>query len=118
MKIKLQDRSFGDSKAWRESYPFAVNPRGLLVHRVRSINTHYRCGVKSHHSATYMCGNSFCFDLGSENNVLLASPPKDRLLCHACEAIVAKRGLVGSDKLAGRHVHRGTLYVRQMCCQH
>lgn len=117
MKIKLQDRSFGDSKAWRESFPFAVNPRGVLVHRLRSINTHYRGGEKSHHSATYLCGNCFCFKIGQEREVLVATPPKGRLLCLFCDYRARRLKMPDSDKLAGRHVHRGVVKAHQVCCQ-
>ncbi len=106
--------------AWLKAPPFAVNKRGVLVHRVRHVTTHMRYGsggwAESHHSMHYLCGNGCCFELGSEDETLVSDPPKDRLLCEACERVAARQKLPTGDKLAGRHVHRGILKPHQTCC--
>lgn len=128
MKIKLREpkkeRGLHNERsrriAWKRAFPFAVNPRGILIHRVRDITTYCWDGVKSHHHVTYWCGNGCCFDLSGPRGpeeVLQASPPKDRLLCVYCEmrATIAKEK--SADKLAGRHVHIGKLKAERVCCQ-
>lgn len=117
IKLKPRRRTVKGSKPWRESYPFAVNPRGILTHRVRHVTTHFRGGEKSHHSLTYLCGNCCCFSLGDETEVLVSKPPKDRMLCAFCEAAAQRRKLPSGDKLAGRHVHIGVLKAVQVCCR-
>ena len=121
MKVKLKKCRHSESWSnntteWRESFPFAVNPRGLLTHRVRGVATHLRGGKKSHHSVTYLCGNCSFFSLEQEPDVLVEKPPKDRLLCSTCEFVAQKKKLPSGDKLAGRHVHVGVVRVHQACC--
>lgn len=99
---------------WEESEPYFVNPRGVLIHRVRSVRT-YRDGEKvTHYSMTCLCGEQFGFH-NLEN--LVAEPPEGRLLCARCESVAAEKGLPSSEELTGRHVHVGKLVAKQVCCQ-
>ena len=95
---------------WRMSAPFAVNPRGVLVHRVRSARTFFRDGAISHHCASYWCGNS------GYSVVFTDNPPADRLLCVFCEARAVASGEEPADALAGRHIHKGRVKARRTCC--
>ena len=120
MKIKLRKRrklTNYESIEWTHAYPFAVNPRGILVHRVRDVTTHLCGKEKKHHSVHYLCGNLTCFAVGSEREVIVENPPKDRLLCSVCEFRAKQQRLPGADKLAGRHVHIGVLRAHQLCCR-
>lgn len=103
MKVKLnrQKRTDSDIKPWRESFPFAVNRRGLLTHRVKNVSTIYCRGEKSHHHVGYLCGNGCCFELDEVKTVLVEKPPSDRLLCSFCEAVAQRKQLPSGDKLAG-----------------
>jgi hypothetical protein len=104
---------------WTRSPPFVLNPRGLLVHRVR-----YVVGIKSHSlnlshfHVGYECGNGCNVDLELIREVLHADPPRDRLLCDFCEFKARGDGQKPADEIAGRHVHRGRLRVFRTCCQH
>lgn len=108
--------------AWVQSPPFAVNPRGILVHRVRHVtmicwaDTGYR-GKSTHHHATYLCGNGTNFNGSQIDDILVSDPPDERLLCTFCEARAKQMKLPTGDTLAGRHVHRGRLIPEQTCCQ-
>lgn len=98
---------------WKKSLPFNVNPRGVLVHRVRlgqSITYH---GKRTHDCVDYWCGNG----AHSEGVSLTDSPPDDRLLCEACERIAVANGEPSSDELCGRHVHIGVLRAHRTCCR-
>lgn len=102
---------------WLQSPPFFLNPRGVLVHRVRHVQTYFRAGTETHHSVGYLCGNGCCFDLDSTDSRFYDDPPQDRLVCAFCEAAAARKGKPSADKLAGRHVHRGVLKAHRVCCK-
>lgn len=113
----LRDRvSAQDVHGWDEAPPFAVNPRGVLTHRVRHVTTFFRGEKDSHHHIDYLCANGCNVDADAIFDVLTTEPPDDRLLCSFCEVRVQYEGLDSSDKLAGRHVHRGVLVAKQVCC--
>lgn len=105
-----------DTSAWGESPAFAVNPRGILIHRVRHVTSYHRDGKDSHHHVHYLCGNGCNVEPDIIYDVLVADPPEDRLLCDFCEVRAAREELPNGDTLAGRHVHRGVLYPKQTCC--
>ena len=123
MKIKLFERPKRKNgiilgmRAWKSGFPFIVNPRGVLVHRAREIHTHQRDGKDSHHSTTYWCGNCTCFEIGSEKDVVVEYPPKERLLCSWCEAKAVAAGEPTAAQLVGRHVHVGVLRAVRICCR-
>lgn len=96
-----------------DSPPFYVNPRGILIHRVRAVCRHLRNGEVSHSSVTYWCGNQNCFH---DESQLVSEPPKNRLLCSYCEAKAEAAGEVKADTIVGRHVHRGVLRAFKTCC--
>lgn len=125
MKIKCQhsmrhnESYLANTILWKQSLPFYVNPRGILVHRVRSVVTHTNDGKKSHYSVTYWCGNVNCFPIGSDKELLVEYPPRDRLLCAWCEVKATTAGRQKSaDKMVGRHVHKGKCVAVRTCCQH
>lgn len=96
---------------WVMGLPFLVNPRGVLVHRVRSARTYRdRSGNRSHDVAGYWCGNS-------GRGQFTAEPPEDRLLCAYCEAKAIANGEKPADELVGRHVHIGTMRAHRQCCR-
>ncbi len=97
---------------WKLCLPFVVNPRGILIHRVKRARTHWS-GSKEpdHHSFDYWCGNG-C----SHRGELFAVPPEDKLLCVRCEAVAVAAGEKPADELAGRHVHIGELRAKRLCC--
>ncbi len=117
MKVKLKQQperplSKANTKRWKESPPFIVSPRAILVHRVRFASTHFYNGKKSHDSATLWCGNQF-----SHNDLeFMGQPPKGRLLCTRCEALAVKAGELSASMLAARHVHQGKLKAVRTCC--
>lgn len=121
MKIKLHRgrlnrcSDYGESRSihWTKALPFVVNPRGKLVHRVRS-GCSYRNDQKwSHDAVTFWCGNS-CF---VAFDALTDDPPRDRLLCAVCEARAIAAGEPTAEQLAGRHVCTGQLKVSRLCCR-
>lgn len=96
---------------WKMCLPFVVNPRGILVHRVRWATTHFWKGEVDHDSVMYWCGNSV-----SSVMEFVEVPPEDRLLCARCEAIAVAAGEKPADELAGRHVHVGETRAKRLCC--
>lgn len=109
-------RRNGDTLAWDESPAFAVNVRGILIHRVRYVTTYLRDGEDSHHHVHYLCGNGCNVDLDNIVATIVADPPRDRLLCEHCELRAKTFKLPTGDQLAKRHVHRGVLVPQQTCC--
>jgi len=104
-------------KIWKRAGSFAVNPRGILTHRVKHVVTYLDAnGENRHHHVDYWCGNGCCFDVGFEKEVLTDSPPIDRMLCHFCENNAQAKDQPNAGKLAGRHIHRGVLKAHQVCC--
>ena len=98
---------------WKSGPAFCVNPRGQLIHRVRSVRTHMRNGVISHIAVHYNCGNGTCGD----DSLLTNNPPSSRLLCHRCEAEAVSAGNKTASAIAGRHVHIGRMIPIRMCCK-
>lgn len=121
IKLKIKETVHTDVVHWTRSFPFIVNPRGILVHRARGIITFLRDGKETHHAVRYWCGNQTCFDVEagprSKKNVVVEVPPKDRLLCQFCEIKAVANGELSADKLAGRHVHIGVLRAHRVCCR-
>lgn len=105
----------GTCKIVKKIKPFAVNPRGILTHRAKCVDTFYRDGKPHHHHVDYWCGNGTCFSLG-DKDVLTDKPPKDRLLCRFCESNALAAQQKSSDKIVGRHMHIGVLRAIQICC--
>lgn len=101
---------------WRRAPPFAVNPRGRLIHRVRSVSTVVLEGRISHVHVYQLCNNGFNIKFQGVKDALANDPPKDRLLCVHCEAMAQRFRMPSADSLAGRHVHRGVLVPTQVCC--
>ncbi len=101
-----------DLIAWTKAPAFVVNPRGILIHRVRHVSTFVRNGCESHHHVDYLCGNGCNIDISHES-VFYDDPPQDKLLCSVCDI----RAEIKSDVLVGRHVHIGVLVAQQICCR-
>ena len=119
--IPLKQRKRGTGLGefdWTHAPPFFLNPRGILLHRVRDVRTHLADdGMERHHSVHYLCGNGVCFDLFDEDDKFHEKPPKDVLLCARCETMAVKLGEKPADQIAGRHVHRGELRAYRLCCR-
>lgn len=116
MKVSthFRDRSHcgrNEFRPWKKVVPFAVNLRGVLIHRVRSAGTFINLdGTLRHEVADYWCGNS------GLRVQFVADPPEDRLLCVFCEAKAIAAGELSADELAGRHVHIGRVRGVRTCC--
>lgn len=115
MQIELRQkprRRDRDTLHWKRSVPFVLNPRGILIHRVCRISTHYT-HRGCHVSYGYWCGNGttarFC--------ELFSDPPENRLLCVRCEAAAVAAGQPTADELAGRHVCIGKVKTQRLCCR-
>ena len=94
-----------------EALPFAVNPRGVLVHRVKSVGVyHSDNGSYSHHSVHYHC-NSFASGVS-----LAAEPDEKAIVCQVCENRCHYLGLPSAAELVGRHVHVGRKVAIANCC--
>lgn len=106
-------RRFGHIQ-WKKSPPFFVNPRGILIHRVRSLTTHLHRGGDSHEHVDYYCGSG-ANTRGAEG--FTSNPPKARLLCERCEEKAIEAGQQTADELTGRHVHVGRLRAFRTCCR-
>lgn len=102
---------------WDRSPPFAVNPRGHLIHRVRYVVSINWNGALNHYNAQYLCNNSCNIDPDLVREILVGDPPRGKLLCSYCEAMATAKKMPSGDALAGRHVHRGVLVPQQVCCQ-
>lgn len=114
LRIKPHPRSgYMPHKYWTRAFPFNANPRGILVHRVRSGLSFFVDGKHSHDAVDYWCGNM----TNGEGVSMVAVPPKDRLVCSVCEALAVAAGEPSSDKLVGRHVHIGRLKAVRECCR-
>ncbi len=102
-----------ESYLWAKTLPFNVNPRGVLIHRVRIGKTHFLHGSRSHDSCTYWCNNGTTS--GGMN--LTDNPPADRLLCVHCETRAVAAGEPTAAELAGRHVCIGEMKAHRLCCR-
>ena len=101
---------------WKRGKPFVFNPRGLLVHRVRSFLTFKDKFYGSWHVAKYYCGNSAA-NGRSKTMELYDVPPEHLLVCARCEAIALSQGQKSAAEIAGRHVHIGTVKAHRLCCR-
>ena len=101
------------TRLWENTLPFNVNPRGMLIHRVRIGATH-SASWGDHDSVTYWCNNSAV----GEGVDLTDDPPKNRLLCSHCEALAVAAGEPTAKQLTGRHIHIGVMKPVRMCCRH
>lgn len=110
--VDLSDRQSASESftvQWRKSLPFAVNPRGVLAHRVKSVHTHRRGNQWTHTTAMYWCGNM-------AHGVHFSPDTGGRILCARCEALAVTAGQVKADELVGRHVHIGGIRPFRTCC--
>ncbi len=118
VQYKLQKRENDEfpPAQWKFGLPFFLNPRGLLVHRVKSARTHrnQHSGRAKHESVGYWCGNQTCTH-GGEG--FTDDPSTDYLLCAVCEAKAVADGLPSADALLGRHAHIGHLRPVRDCCK-
>lgn len=117
LKPSKSCRKADDFVAWTRAPAFAVNPRGVLAHRVRHVTTILYGMAEHHHHVNYLCGNGCNVGLEAIDDALVSDPPTDRLLCEFCESKAARLELPSGDALAGRHVHRGVLVPKQTCCE-
>lgn len=104
---------------WRESAPFVLNPRGILVHRVLGVTTIIRHYWEEDTNVVvkYACWNGCSFDCEKSDVCLLHEVPGDRILCERCEQVALNNGLPSADELCGRHVHVGRVRAIRSCCK-
>lgn len=103
-----------DVLIWKRAPAFNANPRGILIHRVRSGETFlHDNGSWSHDGVSYWCGGSS----NGEGVNMTDTPPADRLLCARCEQISVENGELSAEKLTGRHVCIGVLKAFRLCCR-
>jgi len=95
---------------WKKSLPFVFNPRGVLIHRAKSVHSNGVFADDTNTSVIYWCGN-----LGRDPE-FYADPPADKLLCARCELLAVNAGEATADVLAGRHVHIGKAVPVRTCC--
>lgn len=115
---KADERNHNDNPVvkswiWKQTLPFNVNPRGILVHRVRCGRSHFWYGKRSHDSVNYWCCNS----VSGKGVNLTDAPPADRLLCAHCERLAVEAGEPTAEELAGHHVCIGVLKAFRLCCR-
>lgn len=112
-KRELDSEVRHGNRLWKKTLPFNVNPRGVLIHRVRlglSILYH---GEHSHDCVHYWCTNQS----NGEGVSLTDDPPEGRLLCEICERNAVAAGEPSADELCGRHVHVGVMKAHRTCCR-
>ncbi len=91
--------------------PFSVNPRGVLVHRVKFVCSHFDVfDQEMRHTTHQWCGNM------AHATELVSVPPDGRLLCARCEAAAVKAGEKPSAELVGKHVCLGAIRAKRLCC--
>jgi hypothetical protein len=98
---------------YEEASPFFENPRGVLIHRVRSL---YRLEVSWSSEwwiVEYWCENSGRTDAVDSG---LVFDPGSKLICTRCEANAIAKGKKTSSELAGRHVCTGVVRAMNTCC--
>lgn len=107
------------SVSWRESKPFFLGPRSVLVHRVRSVQSHFIIGgvTPNHHSFDALCGGACNVKHAELEESVMDDVPASRLLCQRCESEAKRRGLKSAEELTGHHVHVGTIRAHRTCCR-
>lgn len=115
-QIVLRDQA-SCTVQWSKAAPFLLNPRGILVHRVRDVVTHFNGYGQSWHHVDYLCENGCNLDKNKAADAFLHDVPEERLLCERCEHVANSSGLPSADELAGHHVHVGTLRAHRTCCK-
>ena len=85
---EANDVSSMKTRIWQKTLPFNVNPRGVLIHRVRCAGSCVFNGTHSHDWAHYWCDNQ----TNGEGVNLTDIPPADRLLCSHCERKAVEAG--------------------------
>lgn len=118
--VKLQeprsDHQAGDERFQQTDYAFAApffeNPRGVLIHRVRSLFQLTFHG-RSWFIVEYWCENSARPEVVDSG---LLFDPGVKLICRRCEALAVSKGQKTSSELAGRHVCTGMCIPVNTCC--
>lgn len=99
---------------WKNSAPFVINSRGMLVHRPRTVQV-YECIPPSHIAIHFYCGMT---TTGRRELTFTDALPDDAIVCHRCEMIaVEKNHLPTSSFIVGRHVHVGGVRAYTICCK-
>ena len=114
MKLALDRPRYTKEVAsiFKESKPFVMNDRAVLIHRPRSIVL-YNLHKYPHLAIHQWCENTHT---GMKKFTFLDEVPIGRLLCAACEARALMAGLPSAESICGRHVHIGRMVPRQICC--
>lgn len=117
LQVKKDPHRENDRIHWPTSQPFIVNPRAILIHRIRYGTSFRRIdGTWSHDTVETWCGNGFNSMGAVGSDIIVADPPKSKLLCARCELIAVQAGEKSADELTGRHVHIGRVRAFRTCC--
>jgi len=111
--LEHRESEYSKTRMWTHTLPFNVNPRGVLIHRIKSGCTIINGGKVSHDAIECWCNNM----TNGEGVSPTDKPPKDRLLCARCEAIAVEHGEPPASKLVGRHMHIGVMKPVRLCCR-
>lgn len=102
--------------AYVEAAPFFENPRGVLIHRVRSL---FRMKVTWNDEpwwiVEYWCENSGRTDAVDSG---LLFDPGVKFVCARCEANAVAAKMRTSSEVAGRHVCVGGVRAVNLCVAH
>lgn len=121
-RVKLRnpkDRSlFRDERfgvlVYKEAAPFFNNPRGVLIHRVRSLYQFTFHG-RSWHIVDYWCENGGRSEFIDDD---LLFDPGEKLICARCELKAIENKEPSSAQLTGRHVCIGVCRPVNVCPIH
>ncbi len=90
---------------------FFIAETGYLIHRTSRAGDILYSGKPHHEYAHAVCG------MQTTSPVFHSDPPRDRLLCERCELLAKLQQLPSAERITGRHVHVGRIFVKQTCCQ-
>lgn len=102
-------------KLYDEGPAFAINSRGVLVHRIRKCKDliFVDSNELSHSHVTYFCGGG----ANDSGNITYTDEiPKGRVLCARCEAVALTENEKSAEAITKkRHVCKGGVRVFRTC---
>lgn len=95
--------------------PFAINKRGVLVHRPASACV-YNIHGYPHIGVDFLCGMTVCDNRKKAKLTFTDALEESALLCERCEFTAARMMLPSAERITGHHVHRGKVIGVKTCC--